>query len=80
MCAVVIVVIIIVVIVIFRERGITKRINQSSLDAMMARDPWATQSCCCVVSAASRAGLAWGDRMNRTWEEKRGGDIPARTV
>ena len=36
------------------QRGIPERINQSSLGAMMARDPCTTPSCCCCCCCCLR--------------------------
>ncbi len=30
-------------------------VSRTALGAMMARDPWTTESCCCVVSSPSPA-------------------------
>ena len=58
-----------------RERGIPERINRNSLGAMVGPGPLgdAIVLLCCVVSAAWPAVIVRWDRMNRTWEEKRGG-------
>ena len=59
-----------------RERGIPERINQSSLGAMMARDPCTTSSCRVVVSAASPSAIVRWDGISGAWGEKCGGVDP----
>ena len=49
-----------------RERGIPERINQTSLGAMMARGPWATPSCRCVVVVVVVVSAAWPSGASKT--------------
>ena len=59
-----------------QREGVPERINRNSLGVMVGPGPLGNAIvlfCCFVVSAASPAALARWDRMNRTWEEKRGG-------
>ena len=62
----------------YQREGDPERINRNSLGAMMGAAPLGNAivlllCCCVVVSAASPAVIVRWDRMNRTWEEKRGG-------